>query len=49
VQTAAQTYILPDKIATVIVGQLDAVRAARHPRWPATLDELTRPSSQVSK
>jgi zinc protease len=40
VQAAAAKYIQPDKLATVLIGQLDAVRTARHPRWPATLDEL---------
>jgi hypothetical protein len=23
-----------------IIGQIDAVRKARHPRWPVTLDEV---------
>jgi zinc protease len=44
VRSAAQRYIQPDTLMTVIIGQLDAVRAARHPRWPATLDELSRAS-----
>ena len=45
VQAAAAKYIQPDRLATVVIGQLEAVRTARHPRWPATLDELARPAS----
>jgi predicted Zn-dependent peptidase len=45
VQAAAAKYIQPDKLATVLIGQLDAVRTARHPRWPATLDELSKSSA----
>jgi zinc protease len=43
VTAAAQTYVHPDKLATVIIGPLDAVRKARHPRWPMTLDEALSP------
>jgi zinc protease len=45
VQAAANKYIQPDQLATVIIGQLGAVRTARHPRWPATIDELTNTSA----
>ena len=45
VLAAAAKYIHPDKLATVLIGQLDAVRTARHPRWPATLDELNTTSA----
>lgn len=41
VRAAAARYIQPEQLATVIIGQLDAVRTARHPRWPAAIDELT--------
>jgi predicted Zn-dependent peptidase len=40
VQTAAAKYIQPDRMATVMIGQVDAARKARHPRWPITFDEL---------
>jgi zinc protease len=40
VTAAARRYIEPDKLGTVLIGQLDAVRKARHPRWPATIEEL---------
>lgn len=40
VTAAARRYIEPHRLGTVLIGQLDAVRKARHPRWPATLDEL---------
>ena len=46
VQAAAAKYIHPDKLVTVLIGQLDAVRNARHPRWPATLEELSRGGSR---
>jgi zinc protease len=42
VRAAAERYIQPDQMRTVIIGQLDAVRKARHPRWPVTLDEVMR-------
>jgi predicted Zn-dependent peptidase len=40
VTAAARAYVQPDQLGTVIIGQLDAVRQARHPRWPMTLDEV---------
>jgi peptidase M16-like protein len=40
VTDAAARYIQPDRMGVVIIGQLDAVRKARHPRWPATLEEV---------
>ena len=49
VRTAAAQYIQPDKLVTVLIGQLDAVRNARHPRWPATMDELMRPATAVGR
>jgi predicted Zn-dependent peptidase len=42
VRAAAERSIQPDQIRTVIIGQLDAVRKARHPRWPVTLDDVMR-------
>jgi predicted Zn-dependent peptidase len=40
VAAVATRYIRPDQIGVVVVGPLDAVRKARHPRWPAALDEV---------
>jgi zinc protease len=42
VRAAAERYIQPDEMRTVIIGQLDAVRKARHPRWPVALDDVMR-------
>jgi hypothetical protein len=41
VTAAAHKYIHPETMGTVIIGQVEAVRTARHPRWPVTLDEVT--------
>lgn len=49
VRTAAAQYIQPDKLVTVLIGQLDAVRNARHPRWPAVMDELIRPATAIGR
>jgi predicted Zn-dependent peptidase len=40
VTAAAQAYVHPELLGTVIIGQLEAVRKARHPRWPMVLDEV---------
>jgi len=40
VRRVATTYVHPEQMATVIIGQLDAVRKARHPRWPVGLEEV---------
>ena len=40
VTAAAVAYIHPEQLGTVVVGQLDAVRKARHPRWPMALDDV---------
>jgi predicted Zn-dependent peptidase len=47
VKTAAQNYFKPFEMATVVIGPLEKIRKARHPRWPASLDELasTAPST----
>jgi zinc protease len=42
VKAAAQRYLDPAQMSTVVVGPLETIRAARHPRWPASLDELAR-------
>ncbi len=40
VSAAAQKYTNPSNMGTVVIGQVDDVRKARHPRWPVALDEL---------
>ena len=40
VSAAAQKYIHPETMGTVVIGQIDEVRKARHPRWPVALDEV---------
>jgi predicted Zn-dependent peptidase len=45
VRAAAERYIRPDLLATVLIGQIEAVRTSRHPRWPATLPELAPPAA----
>lgn len=42
VRAAAEKYIRPEQIGAVIVGQLEAVRTARHPRWPVALEDVLR-------
>ena len=42
VRRVAQAYVQPDRMATVVIGPLDAVRKSRHPRWPMTFDEVFR-------
>ncbi len=45
VRTVARTYVHPGELGAVIIGPLEAVRNARHPRWPKALDEVL-PSPQ---
>ena len=40
IKDAATRYLDPAALVTVVVGPLEQIRAARHPRWPASLDEL---------
>ena len=47
VTAAARKYMDPRSLTAVVVGQIELVRAARHPRWPFALDDvpaLLRPS-----
>jgi predicted Zn-dependent peptidase len=37
---AARKYVHPEMMGTVVIGQVDKVRQARHPRWPVALDDL---------
>jgi predicted Zn-dependent peptidase len=41
VSAAAQKYINPSTVSTVVIGQVEEARKARHPRWPVGLDEVT--------
>ena len=36
----AQKYLDPAAMVTVVVGPMEKIRAARHPRWPVDLDAL---------
>ncbi len=40
VKATAQRYLDPAAMVTVVVGPLEKIRAARHPRWPVDLDAL---------
>jgi len=40
VKTAAQAYIRPEQLVTVVIGPVDQIRQARHPRWPAAFGDL---------
>jgi zinc protease len=44
VKTVAQKYLKPTEMKTVIVGPIEKIRPARHPRWPVGLDELSKTS-----
>jgi predicted Zn-dependent peptidase len=40
VKQMANKYLDPDRMQTAIVGPIDTIRRARHPRWPVDLDSL---------
>ena len=40
VKGAADRYLDPSSLVTVVVGPIARIRAARHPRWPVSLDEV---------
>lgn len=40
VKAAALKYFDPADMVTVVVGPIDEIRRARHPRWPIALDAL---------
>jgi predicted Zn-dependent peptidase len=40
VKAAATRYLDPAQMVTVVVGPMAKIRAARHPRWPASLDDI---------
>jgi predicted Zn-dependent peptidase len=46
VTAAAQKYVPPDMVGTVVIGQIEEVRKARHPRRPAALDEVIAGSAR---
>lgn len=48
VRRVAQKYLPAAQMTTVVVGPIDTIRRARHPRWPVVLDDLasgSRPGS----
>jgi zinc protease len=47
VKAVAQKYLAPAEFVTMVAGPLQKIRAARHPRWPVSFDELT--TTQVSQ
>ena len=40
IERVAQEYLDPVGFTTVVAGPLAEIRAARHPRWPVSLDDL---------
>jgi len=38
VKEAADRYLDPSQMVTVVVEPMEKIAAAKHPRWPATLD-----------
>jgi len=40
VGAAARKYVHPETMGIVVIGQIEKVRQARHPRWPFALDDL---------
>lgn len=40
VKAMARRYLDPATLVTVVVGPLDKIRVARHPRWPVGLEEV---------
>jgi predicted Zn-dependent peptidase len=40
VKAAALKYLDPGEMVTVVVGPIEAIRRAKHPRWPVTLDDV---------
>jgi predicted Zn-dependent peptidase len=40
VTAAARKYISPAQLGAVVIGQLEEVGRARHPRWPVALEEV---------
>jgi zinc protease len=43
VKAVAEKYLAPTELVTVVVGPLESIRKARHPRWPVDLDSLASP------
>ena len=40
VKRVARDHLDPAGFVTVVVGPLERIRAARHPRWPVGLDAI---------
>jgi len=47
VKEVAAAYLDRNAMATVVVGPLDRIREARHPRWPVALDDITGPAARA--
>jgi predicted Zn-dependent peptidase len=41
VKSVAAKYLAREAMATVVIGPLEKIRQARHPRWPVSLDDLS--------
>jgi zinc protease len=41
VEAVAKKYLDPRTMDTVVIGPIERIREARHPRWPADLDALS--------
>lgn len=48
VKAAARSYLHPDRLVAVVLGPVEKIRRARHPRWPFSLDEFGRNSESGS-
>ena len=49
IRDVAQKYLPLTQLTTVVVGPIETVRHARHPRWPAALDDLISASRSGSR
>lgn len=46
VQAVAENYMDPADMTSLVVGPMEEIRAARHPRWPVAFEEFTSTSSK---
>jgi predicted Zn-dependent peptidase len=47
VRTAAQKYLPVTQMTLALVGPLETIRRARHPRWPVALDDVVSSPASV--
>ena len=45
VEAAARKYLDPQAMDTIVIGPIERIREARHPRWPVELDSLSSGTS----